>query len=461
MIDSPTPSRCRSSALFAALAAVLAACGGDAPSHPDSGGGTAPDAAPAPDAAEPDGSVPDAAPSPDAAPGTRVTAIGVGNNVTCAVLSTGTVRCWGANEQGQLGGGEVTDPQPSPVNVVGISDAVAVDCGTATCCARTQSGRAQCWGWNDQGALGAYADPPTLPNRPMAGAVMRDAKGPVELENVTALGVGGLHSCAISSGSVYCWGWNQAGQGGQTPGEPLGLFRATETTVVTQATHIAAAKCFFAEHTCAVVGGVASCWGLDFEGQLGDGEAGGFRGTAAPVPGLSGVTAIAAGQKHTCAIADAGKGEPEVFCWGLTNFGQAGIEPPGGKGPPPPIQLTPNQVPDLEDPVAVAAGQSHTCALLADGTARCWGAKNLGQLGDGTIAEGVHADPVTVIDPNSKGQPLQDIVGISAGFFHTCAVTANGRAYCWGANDIGQLGQGKIGGAPVPAPIEVPVVVSE
>jgi alpha-tubulin suppressor-like RCC1 family protein len=457
VIDSLTLPRCRLSALFAALAAVLAACGGNAPTYPDSGGGTAPDAALTPDAADspPDAAgQPDSGPLPDAAPvTTRVTAIGAGNNVTCAVLETGAARCWGANEQGQLGGGDVTDPKPSPTDVVGLTDADSVGCGLATCCARTQGGGAQCWGWNDQGALGANAEPGELGNRPMPGSVVRTSKRQIDLDDVTALSVGRVHSCALRSGSIFCWGWNQAGQGGQTPGAAKGgigrLIQATPTSVVTDATHIAASS---GEHTCAIADGEVSCWGLDFQGQLGDGTPGELRGTATVVPGLSGASAVAGGFLHTCAIADGGKGRG-VFCWGLTNFGQTGAAPPGQGGD---LQPTPFEVSGLGNAVAVTAGESHSCALLDDGQARCWGANSLGQLGDGLVEGGPHTAPVTVQNPTGTG-PLEDIVQITAGLFHTCAITADGRAYCWGANDIGQLGQGK-GGAPVPLPLEVPVV---
>jgi alpha-tubulin suppressor-like RCC1 family protein len=451
-MDSQWLPRCRSCALLAALAALLAACGDDdAQDLSDANTGTMADAAASPDAGPDSGSnSPDASViSPD------VTAIGVGNNVVCAVLSTGKVRCWGANEQGQVGGGDVSPPKHSPTEVFGLNGAESIDCGTATCCARTQSGGVQCWGWNDQGALGADVDPITMGNRATPGPVILELKAPVEMDGVDALAVGGLHACVLRSGSVACWGWNQAGQGGQTAGSPPGLFRATETAVVSDATHIATAKCFLAEHTCAItLDGTASCWGYDDAGQLGDGVAGGARGTASSVAGLTGVTALAAGSKHTCAIADVGAGGRGVFCWGLNDFGQAGPAPSMPAGGPPPLQLTPTLIPGLANATALAAGQSHTCALLSNQEARCWGATNFGQLGGGLIDDVPHPDPVEV---TTGKLPLTGIIQLSAGYANTCAVTIDGQAFCWGANDIGQLGQGITGG-PESLPIQVPMV---
>jgi alpha-tubulin suppressor-like RCC1 family protein len=454
-MDSLALAPCRSCALLAALAAALAACGDDdAEGTPDSGGGSIIDAEPmVTDAAEP----PDSGPAPDAAVLPGVTSITVSNNVACATLSNGRVRCWGANEQGQAGTGTVTrDPVTMPTEVDGVADAISVDCGTATCCALSLGGGVQCWGWNDQGALGVGLDVRALFNRPTAAPVLQQDKGQVALTGAGRLSVGGLHSCVLVAGQLNCWGWNQAGQGGLTAGNdggPPGLLVATPSEIG-NLTEVSSARCFFAEHTCAVTtDGQALCWGLDFNGELGDGDVGTWRGTAAPVVGLTGVTAIASGQKHSCAIANAGKGSKGVYCWGLNNFGQVGVDPPA-KGEP--NQVTPIEVPGLSNAVALTAGQSHSCALLDNGEARCWGASNGGQLGDGNVADGPHAEPAVVLDPNGSDGPLIGITQLSAGFSNTCAVTSDGRAYCWGANGSAQLGQG-IASDPISRPILVPV----
>jgi len=441
---------------------LAAACGGDdLPGTPGDDGdndgdgqGTDPDASVEP----PDDAGPDLdAAQPDAAVATTARFIGMGNNVSCAVLSTGAVRCWGANEQGQVGGGVISAYMASPTDVMGLTDAVSNDCGTAHCCARTEAGGAKCWGWNAAGELGANLRGEELGNRHTAGAVleMSSEGAAVDLSGASQVVAGGAHNCALKDGDVWCWGWNQAGQSGIDRAEDKVLL--AKANGIADVNELALAHVVLAEHSCAIKSsGEAVCWGLDFEGQLGDGTIGEIRHTAEPVPGLVQTTAMAAGQKHTCAIArpaDAPESEPAVFCWGLNNLGQAG--PQAANTQPVPIE-----VPGLSGAVALAGGQSHTCALLGTGRVRCWGANNFGQLGDGTDVS--RPAPDDVVNPNGEG-PLSGVVQIATGFGNSCARTNNGRVYCWGDNNIGQLGQGTTGEDGEEhrrslRPVEVPVV---
>ncbi len=435
-----------------ALLGAAPACDGDdddgqddGDDTPDDGQGTDPDAAPLdPDAAPTD---PDAAPiEPDAAPVTTVTSIGVGNNVLCATLSTGGVRCWGANEQGQLGIGAPGKPVATPSDVMGIDDAASVDCGTATCCALTTSGGARCWGWNDAGALGANRTTKMLFNRPVADAVVEvTRKGEAALDGLSQVSVGGLHSCALRGDEAWCWGWNGQGQSGQDP-TTTGAVLAATATGTTGLAALALAHVFLAEHSCAITSdGHVSCWGFNNAGQLGDGTTERHH-LGAIVPGLEDVIALAAGQQHTCAVgrpdAKAARG---VYCWGNDGSGQA-----GGGG------LALVEVPGLDGATDLAAGQSHTCAVLGTGGVRCWGANNFGQLGNGVVAEGPHPEPTDVLGPD--GEPLGGVAEVAAGFANTCARTVAGEMLCWGDNGLGQLGGGKFGGAPATNAIRVPVV---
>ncbi len=140
-----------------------------------------------------------------------------------------------------------------------------------------------------------------------------------------------------------------------------------------------------------------------------------------------------------------------MFCWGDNGFGQA---VPGGANP----QLTPVRVAGLDGAVAIAAGQSHTCAALDSGAVRCWGANNFGQLGGGTVSEPPATAAVDVVGPTGEGA-LTGVVQLTAGVVNTCALTAASEVYCWGETVRGQLGQGDAKLPPiVPTPVEVPVL---
>jgi Regulator of chromosome condensation (RCC1) repeat/PASTA domain len=156
------------------------------------------------------------------------------------------------------------------------------------------------------------------------------------------------------------------------------------------------------------------------------------------VPGLSsGVSAIATGGQHTCALTAAGG----IKCWGWNIYGQLGDGTTTSRS-------TPADVSGLVSGVsAIAAGGNHTCALTASGRTKCWGWNRYGQLGDGT-ANGRHI-PVNVSGLASR------VSAIAAGFRHTCAVTASGGVRCWGRNNSGQLGDDRACGSRCPTPVQV------
>ena len=172
-------------------------------------------------------------------------------------------------------------------------------------------------------------------------------------------------------------------------------------------------------HGCALVrDGSVACWGANDHGQLGRGTAGGAGATAAPVVDdhgvpLAGITAIAAGGNHTCAL----RGDGTVVCW-------------GDDAPVPAVVA-------LTTIAAIAAGAHHTCAALGDGAVWCWGGNDAGQLG--TAPSAGSAAPVEVVD--KAGAPL-DAASVAAGATESCAVGRDHELVCWGSDGGGELGDG-------------------
>lgn len=284
--------------------------------------------------------------------------ISSGSDHTCVLMKRGTVSCWGLNQFGELGEGDLVN-RNAPVAVRGLKGIRAITAGDGQTCALTSSKAVWCWGLNIQGQLGDG----TTVNR--SRPVRVHGLGPVR-----SIDAGGVHTCAVTTvGAVRCWGFNEFGQ----LGDGTTVDRHTPVPVA----GLAAGVRMIAAgglHTCALTtGGRVLCWGGNSQGQLGDGTTK-KRLTPVAVSGLRDVTAIAAGDSYACALTSTRK----VECWGYNPNGQLGDGTTR-------TRLTPVVVAGLGGVRAIAAGGSHACALLASGGLECWGANQYGQLGDGTI----------------------------------------------------------------------------
>jgi alpha-tubulin suppressor-like RCC1 family protein len=250
-----------------------------------------------------------------------VISVSVAQQHACAVKSDGTVWCWGVNGDAQLGDGTTAGQpcgglvcKPTPVQVVGITNAVEVSSGYTHSCARKNDGTVWCWGDNNDGALG---------DGTMGGAP-RSTPVQATITDVAQVGVGDSFTCARKNdGTVWCWGDSQYGEVGT--GATMDLAVPTHVTALSAIARISAGR----SHACAVkVDGTAWCWGQDLSGQLGNGETkpAGCGGTCEELPvqvkGLgTNAAGISAGSDFSCAR----KTDGTIVCWGNRSTGELGI----------------------------------------------------------------------------------------------------------------------------------------
>ena len=367
---------------------------------------------------------------------------------TCVIV-TDIVKCWGTNAYGQLGIGGTTGfgvqyTTPQTVNLGTGRPAVSVTTGyhhtlqysmmqfkvLGSQLLRRTWNRWNYWIWCSIHNTSA-----------------------VDLgtgRTAVSVSAGQYHTCAVlDNGSLKCWGQNTHGQLGIGSSTNQNTPHAVDLGTGRTAVSVSAGL----HHTCAVLdNGSLKCWGRNYYGELGIGGTTGYDvqyTTPQAVDLGTGRTAVSvsAGQYHTCAVLDNGS----LKCWGRNTYGEIGIGGTTGYG----VQYTIPQAVDLgtgRTAVSVSAELHHTCAVLDDGSLKCWGRNYYGELGiGGTTGFDVQYTTPQAVDLGTG----RTAVSVSAGQYHTCAVLDNNSLNCWGRNTYGGLGTGDTTDRTVPTHVNL------
>jgi alpha-tubulin suppressor-like RCC1 family protein len=339
---------------------------------------------------------------------------------------------------------KVTDADANPVSGVAVTFAVASGGGSITGASQitAPSGIATVGSWT----LGSTVGTNTLTGTAagLTGSpVTFTATGTVPGLSFAVISAGLSHTCGVTpAGAAYCWGFGLTGQ--------LGDGTASESQRLKPGL-VAGGPSFAsvsvgADHSCGITAeGAAYCWGWNLGGELGVGTTNGPEScvlsdgfvvpcSTIPVPVAGGVSfaSVSVGPNHSCGITAAGA----AYCWGANGVGQLGVGTSTGPEACSDTEIAPCSTLPVRVVgglifASVSAGQSHTCGVTAEGDAYCWGVAS--RLGNGS--EKPESSPVLVAGGLS-------FASLSAGDYHTCGITAEGAAYCWGNNQFGGLGDG-------------------
>jgi alpha-tubulin suppressor-like RCC1 family protein len=389
-------------------------------------------------------------------PGSAAAAgLDVGSYHSCALLSGGSVRCWGHGAEGELGYGSTAtigdDEAPGSVAPVYLGPgraATAISAGAFHTCALLDDGSVRCWGFGGDGRLG-YGTEANVGDDESPGS-----RPPVDLgagRTARAISAGTGHTCALlDNATVRCWGYGENGALGYGNAESIGDDESPGSVGPVDlgegrtATAISAGNDF----TCAVLDDRSvRCWGLGLDGRLGYGNTDRIGDDELPSSvgpldlgaGRS-AAAISAGAHGACAVLD----DSSVRCWGEGREGQLGYgdgkyigdtETPGSVGP---VDLGSGRTAE-----AISAGR-HTCAVLNLGAVRCWGTNRFGQLGYGHTASIGETETPAAAGPVDLGAGRK-ATAISAGELHTCARLDDDSVRCWGFGGNGRLGLCSVG----------------
>lgn len=345
--------------------------------------------------------------------GGTATAITAGVGHACALLTDGTARCWGDNACGQLGLGNAL-PQVNVPRLIGAVQVApdrkirAISAGVRHTCAVLDDGSATCWGENDYGQLGLGT------SRAVSETQTPAQTGAISLGGrVVSLGAGGDFACALlEGGTVRCWGSNNLGRLGTSTRAYIGDDELPSSLGDAGLVPIVAGETVSelkvgGSHVCALLASSRlECWGQNTTGAVGVGSVNNIGDNESPA--TSGITELSPNARvqsfslgfgSTCAILY-GQG---LRCWGVNTKGQAGyprIDNLGIDISTTPAVLPPVNVGSGRSVKSVFAGTLDVCVILDDGSVKCWGWNNNGQLGLGTVTA-----PVDFVGVDYVGGP--------------------------------------------------------
>jgi len=335
-----------------------------------------------------------------------------------------SVLAWGDNSCGELAtGGRMSKDVPAPAK--GLAGAVAVSAGGCYGLALMADGTVRAWGYNSSGQLGDGTTTERLLPVTVPG-----------LSGVTQVSAGAFTSLALlANGTVMSWGDNISGELGNGS-------TAQQSDVPVQVSGITTAKAVFAgDDFCFALlsDGTVMAWGDNSAGELGIGSTAQQSNVPVAIPGLSGVTTMAAGTLHALAVL----GNGTVMSWGSDLSGELGTGEHGASESDVPVRVQ-----GIHTAVGVAAGYEHSEAVLANGTVMSWGSNQFGQLGIATRNFYASDDPIQVFR-------VTGAISVGAGDTLGAALLKNGAATAWGSDSVGELGNGETGIPEIPAPVRV------
>jgi alpha-tubulin suppressor-like RCC1 family protein len=355
---------------------------------------------------------------------------------TCGLSQDARVFCWGDNRQGQLGNNSKLEKLiPSEVDTRNLNPEerfTKITSGSFHTCGLTNLNNVFCWGGDNLGNLGIG----TYQDRYVPTAL--DTRNIPRDEHITQLSSGSNHSCAITSkGKTFCWGNNYHGQ--------LKFFREemSNVPVYTYSPVLSYAKKFVALssggfHTCGVTTEKEIfCWGDNEFGQLGRKILSPARGQYGRV--TAGPNTFNAGEEITMLAGGthtcgySNSGIP--FCWGENYYGQLGDNSKTSNPNPTKVDL--RNLTEGERFTSLSTKYDYNCGLTNIGKAYCWGRNSYGQLGDGSKIDKSIPTPIDT----KKLASEERFTALFPGIYHTCGITNQGNTFCWGKNNFGQHGK--------------------